>query len=172
MLAKPNRERVAQLSHSRSERVIAPGSLRSISSSVFSSVCSTTTREEPTVTIASPTRCHNSWCSTSATATLSRCSRSLIPRSTRRLSFSDRAAGRYSSKDNRAIARVDEDTPLAYRCRHLFDRKRLDDITDFYIRESFESHTELKARFDFVHIILESTQRADPAFVDDDAVPH
>src|SRR5262245_37169579 len=95
--------RACQVRNSTSVRVINPGSTRSISSATAASSRSACFSSVLTVTTASAARCQRSWCSTSDTATLNFFSRSLIRRSTIRLSFSDWLPGTCSSIDNSAI---------------------------------------------------------------------
>src|SRR3954463_13551334 len=91
-----------QVRNSTSVLVIRPGSTRSISSATAASSRSACFSSVLTVTTASAARCQRSWCSTSDTATLNFFSRSLIRRSTIRLSFSDWLPGTWSSTVNNA----------------------------------------------------------------------
>ncbi len=56
------------------------------------------------------------------------------------------------------------------RARDLFLAVALDDVADLDVVEVLDADTALEAFADFLHVVLEATQRADGAVVDLDAV--
>src|SRR5436309_3741234 len=115
-------------------------------------------------------RCHRSWYSTSATDARTRSrNRSLSERTTCRLSFSDCAAGRCSSK--RTIPTT-IDCSLGFDCdartrpalqrpRQLLDLERFELVAFLELAEAVERDAALEALLHLPHVVLESLERLD-----------
>src|SRR5262252_4124563 len=105
-------------------------------------------------------RCHRSWCSTSATDARRRSRRrSFIERTTCRLSLSDRAAGRCSSK--RTIPTTMHRPPAGLRpslqrARQLLDLERLELVAFLELGVAVERDAALEALLDLLHVVLEA----------------
>src|SRR6266404_7423965 len=148
--------------------------MRSASSKTFCSTSLTCFSSFESVTIPTTDRCHASWCSSSATATLkSRRSLSFKLRRTCRLSFSDCASGMCSSRVSRPTGMSGSGGQLGglflaggpaalsggFRGAHLANAEAFQDIADLHIVEIGDARAAFKTSTDFAGIILESLQR-------------
>src|SRR6185436_10408993 len=120
-------------------------------------------------------RCHRSWYSTSATEARTRSRRrSFIERTTCRLSFSDCAAGRCSSKRTMpttmrpplsAISPAPSPAPgsvrarTSERARQLLDLERLEPVAFLELAVAIQRDAALEALLDFLHVVLEALER-------------
>src|SRR5690606_41197811 len=89
-------------------------------------------------------------------------------RSTIRLSFSETDSGRKSSTLSRPIVmcRRPGTGPRLHRLRDLFDRHALDDVAHQDVVEAIEADAALHAGPHLADIVLEPSQRGDPALPD------
>src|SRR5438132_7918880 len=62
------------------------------------------------------------------------------------------------------------DTPSSCCGGDALHDERLDDVADFHVVVLLEADAALEAGLHLGHIVLETAQRADPAFVNDDVV--
>src|SRR5688572_22961734 len=109
-----------------------------------------------------------SWWSTSATAhsNFAR-TRSLRPRSTWRLPFSDPTSGRWSSTIPSATRAADTAMQAArtlQRARHFLGRERLEDVPGLDVVHALHADTALEPREHLAHLVLEPLERAHRAF--------
>src|SRR5882724_1631025 len=147
--------------------------MRSASSKTFCSTSLTCFSSFESVTIPTTDRCHASWCSSSATATLkSRRSLSFKLRKTCRLSFSDCASGICSSRVSRPtgmwrsggqsgglfLAGGPAALSGGFRGAHLGNAEAFQDIAYFNVVEIRNAGSAFKTGADFAGVILESLQ--------------
>src|SRR6266404_2428154 len=150
--------------------------MRSASSKTFCSTSLTCFSSFESVTIPTTDRCHASWCSSSATATLnSRRSLSFKLRKTCRLSFSDCASGMCSSRVSRPtgmcgsggqlgglfLAGGPAALPGSFCGAHLRDREAFEDVTDLDVVKISNAGAAFKTSAYFAGVILEAFQRTE-----------
>src|SRR6266436_6266718 len=150
--------------------------MRSASSKTFCSTSLTCFSSFESVTIPTTDRCHASWCSSSATATLnSRRSLSFKLRKTCRLSFNDCASGMCSSRVSRPTGMCGSGGqsgglllsggPAAlsggFRGTYLRDCETFKDVADLDVIEISNARAAFKTRAYFAGVILEALQRAE-----------
>src|SRR5713101_865049 len=147
--------------------------MRSASSKTFCSTSLTCFSSFESVTIPTTDRCHASWCSSSATATLkSRRSLSFKLRRTCRLSFSDCASGMCSSRVSRPtgmwrsggqsgglfLAGGPAALSGGFRGAHLANAEAFQDIADLDVVEIGDTCAAFKTSANFAGVILEALQ--------------
>src|SRR6266849_1458543 len=150
--------------------------MRSASSKTFCSISLTCFSSFESVTIPTTDRCHASWCSSSATATLnSRRSLSFKLRKTCRLSFNDCASGMCSSRVSRPTGMCGSGGQLGglfltggpaalsggFRGTDLRDRETFKDVADLDVIEISNARAAFKTRAYFAGVILEALQRTE-----------
>src|SRR5712664_4313843 len=156
--------------------------MRSASSKTFCSTSLKCFSSFEIVTIPTTDLCQESWCSSSATATLkSRRSLSFKLRRTCRLSFSDCASGMCSSRVSKPTGMCGSGGQLGglsltsgtdalsggFRGAHLGNAKAFQDVADLYVVEIGDARAAFKPSADFAGVIFESLQRVELRRVDD-----
>src|SRR6267378_5243747 len=150
--------------------------MRSASSKTFCRISLTCFSSFESVTIPTTDRCHVSWCSSSATATLnSRRSLSFKLRKTCRLSFSDCASGICSSRVSKPTGMCGSGGQLcglflaggpaalsgSFRGTHLRDRETFEDVADLDVIKISNAGAAFETRAYFAGVILETLQRTE-----------
>src|SRR5215469_3634871 len=155
-------------SHSTAVSANSPPSKSAASFSTAWRTFSANTWSGETVTAATTARCHMSWQSISATATLNLWRRRAFRLSTTwRFSFSECAFSSRSSSVRTPMAAMASREDLR---GHPFRHEGFDDIALLDVGEVLERDAAFLAALHFAHIVLEPAQRADLAGVDYDVV--